>query len=81
MPAPRVVPPFDVAEDLHARLHLAPEDPAVQELALEAGEEGLGHGVVLCVPDGPHGGADSGGLTSLPEGVVRVLASLIRVVG
>jgi hypothetical protein len=43
VPAPRVVPPLDVPEDLHARLDLSPEDSAVQELALEAGEEGFGH--------------------------------------
>ena len=29
--APWVVPPLDVREDLHARVDLGPEDPAVQE--------------------------------------------------
>ena len=76
--APRVVPPLDVPEDLHARVDLGPEDPSVQEFALEAGEEGFGHGIVVGVPNGPHGGADPGGLTSLPEGVGRVLGGFNR---
>ena len=45
VPTPRVVPPLDVPEDLHPGLGLAPEDATVQEFALEAHEEGLGHGV------------------------------------
>ena len=51
--APRIVPYLDVSEDLLARVDLGPEDPAVQELALEAGEEGFRHGIVVAVPDGP----------------------------
>ena len=76
--APRVVPPLDEAEDLHARVDLGPEDPAVQELALEAREEGFGHGIVVSVPDGPHGGADPGSFTSLPEGEGRELGGFNR---
>ena len=37
--------------DGHARLGLRLELPAIEELALEGGEEALRHGVVISVPD------------------------------
>ena len=43
VPTVRVVPALDELEDGHAGFHLAPEPPAVQELALEGGEEALAH--------------------------------------
>ena len=69
--APRVVPPLDVPEDLHAHIDLGPEDPAVQDLAREAGEEGFGHGILVGilvgVPDGPHGGMDPAASHRFPK--------------
>ena len=51
----RVVPALDVAEESHPGLDVRPEGVPVEELALEAGEEGLAHGVVIGVTDGPLG--------------------------
>jgi hypothetical protein len=47
----RVVPALDVAEDGQAGLGLRLEGVPVEQLALEAGEEGLAEGFVVGVPD------------------------------
>ena len=45
----RVILPFDVLEDRHAGLGLGRELGAIEEFALEGGEEALGHRVVVAV--------------------------------
>src|SRR5947209_422880 len=47
MPTVRVVPALDEVEDGHPRLGLAREATAVQQLALERGEEALTEGIVV----------------------------------
>ena len=54
MPAARVVPTFDPGEDGHARLSEGLPGAPVDELALQAGEEALGHGVVVRIAHAPH---------------------------
>ncbi len=53
----RVIPPLDEVEDGHPGLGLDREATAVQQLALEGGEEALTKGAVVRVP--PHGRADA----------------------
>lgn len=54
-----VVKALDEGEHRHPRLSLGAEAAAVEQLALEGGEEGLGHGVVIGVTDRAGGGADA----------------------
>ena len=49
-----VVPRLDEFEDGHAGLGRGLEPGAIQQLALQGGEEGLGHGVVIAIPDRAH---------------------------
>ena len=53
------------------------EADSVEELALEAGEEALGHGVVMAAPDRAHRGDDPRLAAPLPEGQRGVLAALV----
>ena len=59
MPPARIVPSFDELEDGLARLSGIAEAPAVDQLALQCGEEALGHGVVVGIADGAHRRADA----------------------
>ena len=52
MPSARVVEAFDVLEDRHSGFGLRAKTSAIDELALEAGEKALAHGVVVRVTDG-----------------------------
>jgi hypothetical protein len=75
-----VVPRLDEFEDGHAGLGRGLKPGAIQQLALQGGEEGLGHGVVIAIPDRAHRGAYPGGLTAVSEGDGGVLTALIGVV-
>jgi hypothetical protein len=48
---PRVVPAFDVLEELAPRLGRRPEGLAVEQLTLEGREEALAQGIVVGVAD------------------------------
>jgi len=74
------VPAFDPAEDGHARLGLGLERVAVQELALETGDEGFAHGVVVGVANGSHRGEYACLPASLAERYGRVLGPVVGVV-
>ena len=69
----RVVPPLDELEDGEASLDLSREASAVEEFALEGGEEALAEGVVIGVAHGSHRRPDAGLAAPLPEGERRVL--------
>ena len=47
----RVVPALDPFEHGHPGLGLAPEAPAIEQLAFQRSEEALGHGVVVGISD------------------------------
>ena len=49
VPAMRVVPALDPLEQRHPGFGLAPEAPAIEQLALERGEEALGHRVIVSI--------------------------------
>ena len=80
VPATRVVPTLDVGEEGQARLGLGLPAAPVDELAFEAGEEALGHGVVVGVADRSHGRTNAHLLAPLAEGDAGVLATLVAVV-
>ena len=60
MPPVRVVPALNEVKDRHPGLGLGGEAAAVQELALEGGEEALAEGVVIGVTHAAHGRPDAG---------------------
>ena len=62
-----VVPALDEPEDRVAGRLGVGEADSVEQLALEGGEEGLSHGVVVAVPHRTHGGPHPGGPTAAPE--------------
>ena len=74
-----IVPALDVVEDGEAGVSVTAERRAVNQLALERGEDALGHGVVVAVTDIAHGHADPEGLAAHPEGQRRVLRPVIAV--
>ncbi len=61
MTAARVVPALDEVEDRQASLGLGGEPLAIEQLALERGEEALAQGVVVGIPPrrSPNGRLDS----------------------
>ena len=61
-----VVPALDVPEELRLRFGMIPKPGPVEQFALEAGEEALGHGVVVTVSDGTHRERDAGVAAALP---------------
>jgi hypothetical protein len=69
----RVVPPREVLEDDKPRFGLRLEATAVEELALERGEEALTECVVLRVADGSHRRANTHLLAATPKRDRRVL--------
>ena len=73
MPPMRVVPALDEVDDGHAGLGLGGEAAAVQELALEGGEEALTESIVVGVPDAPHRRPDPGLAAAEPKGDRGVL--------
>ena len=75
-----VVPAFDVAEDLLLCLGRGGEVHAIDELALQRGEEALTHGVVAAVADASHRRTHTFILAALAEGNRGVLRALIGVV-
>ena len=75
----RVVPALHVPEQIDPGSGEVPEAGLVEQLAFEAGEEALGHGVVAAVADGAHRERDAGIAAALPEGQGRVLTALIGV--
>src|SRR5260370_10200438 len=78
MTALTVVEDFDVLEERRAGRDVGRERLARQQLALERGEEALGHGVVVPVPDRAHRAADPHRLTALPEQERGVLPAMVR---
>ncbi len=78
--AVRVVPSFDPLEDGHLRLGLGSEPSTVEQLALEGGEEALGHRIVVGIADRAHPGHDARFPAALAEGVTRVLRPVVRMV-
>jgi hypothetical protein len=71
MPTVRVVPAFDVLEDGQARSGLGREAVAIEQLALERGEEALAHRVVVRITDRSHRRPDAHQLAATPEGERR----------
>ena len=63
-----VVPALDVAEELPPAVAAVAEGRTVDELAFEAGEEALGHGVVEAVAGLAHGGQYAGFSAASAEG-------------
>jgi hypothetical protein len=80
MPTVRVVPALDVLEDGHADRRLGREALAIEQLALERGEEALADRVVVGVADRAHRRADAHEFAASPEGERRALTALIGVV-
>ena len=80
MPTMRIVPALDELKHCPASLGRRAECAAVQQLALERGEETLAQGVVIAITDRTHGWAHTGVATAFPEGKRRVLTPLVRVV-
>ena len=79
MSAARVVPALDPGEEGRARLGLALPASAVDQLAFQAGEEALGHRVVVVVADGAHRRVHAHLLAAATEGNAGVLAALVGV--
>ena len=75
-----VVPALDELEDRLAGSLRVGEAGTVEQLAFQGGEEGLGHGVVVKVPDGTHRGPHPGDPTAVPEREGGVLTPLVGVV-
>ena len=70
----RIVPALQPLEDRHPRFGLAAEPSPVEHFALERGEKALGHGIVIRIADGAHGGHHAGVAASFAEGAAGVLA-------
>lgn len=79
VPAPCVVEAFDEIEDREFGVGGGKESGAVEELALERGEEALAHRVVVAIADRTHRGANTVFATRPAELDRRVLATLVRV--
>ena len=75
----RIVPALDPTEEFGLRFGAISEGRPVEQFALEAGEEALGHGVGVAISDGTHRERDSCVSAALPEGQGSVLAALIGV--
>jgi hypothetical protein len=75
---PRVVERLDEIEDRQAGLIAVLEHAAVDELALEGGEEALRQGVVIPVADRAHRPFDPGSLARLGEVVAGALGGFNR---
>jgi len=75
VPTSGVVPALDELEDGHACLGLGLERLPFDQLALQGGEEAIGHGVVVAIPGRPGGGQHSHLAAALAEGQRRVLES------
>jgi IS30 family transposase len=73
-----VVEVLDVVVQLEARFASVAERDAVEQLALERGEERLGQRVVVAVADRSHRPRDAGGPTRLLELRARVLGESTR---
>jgi hypothetical protein len=73
VPPARVVPALDVAEQRYARLGLGRPTVPIDQLALERGEEALGHRVVVGVAHGAHRRPHAHLLAALAEGDAGVL--------
>ena len=72
-----ITPALDVVEDGEAGVSVTAERRAVNQLALERSEHGLGNGVVEALTDSAHGHADPERLAAFPEGQRRVLRPVI----
>src|SRR5262249_24559955 len=79
MASPRVVPTLDIREGRHRRLGFRSEAAPIDELALETGEEALGHCVVVGVSDASHRGSHAHLAATLAERDAGVLATLVAV--
>jgi len=75
-----VVETLDEFEDGHPSLGLSAELIAIEQFALEGGEEAFGHGVVEAVADRSHRRAHAGLPAALAERNRSVLAALIGMV-
>src|SRR5687768_3928341 len=74
-----VVPTLDPGEQGCSRLGLALPTAPVDQLAFEAGEEALGHGVVIGVPDRSRRGPHAHFAATAAKGDAGVLAALVGV--
>ena len=79
MAAGRVVEALDEVEDREVRVTRILEAGAVDQLALERGEEALGHRVVVRAADAAHRGTDAGEPAARAEGDRGVLTAAIGV--
>lgn len=73
MAAPGVAPTFNPGEVSHAGLGLGLEAVALDEFGLQAGEEALGHHIIVGIAHRSHGGANAHLTTALAEGQAGVL--------
>jgi hypothetical protein len=76
--SPGVVPVFYPGEDRHEYLRLALKAVALNEFSFQAGEEALGHCVVVCVTYCSHRRTDLQLYALLTKGQAGVMAALIR---
>lgn len=76
----RIVPPFDVLEQIHPGLGVRAVGTAIDSLALQRREADLRHRIVVGGPDGPARGAHAQLLTPVPEGERGLLPPVVRVV-
>ena len=67
MASARVVPALDVSEHGKPCLGLGLEAAAIDQFAFEAGEEALGHGIVVGITDTAHRGTHAHGLAAAAE--------------
>jgi hypothetical protein len=74
-----VVPTLDIGEQRRARLGLGVEAAAVEQFAFDAGEEALGHRVVVRPAHAAHRGAHAHLLAALAKLQARGLADLVEV--
>ena len=75
--ATRVVLALDVGEQRQPCLGLRLERASVDQLALEAGEETLGHGIIKRITYCSHGRPNSHLAAAVAEGQAGVLTSLV----
>lgn len=78
--SPGIVEALDEGEDIPPGRSWVVEQGALEQLAFQPGEEGLGHGVVVAVADRAHRGQNAGLLASKAEFNGGVLTALVGVV-
>ena len=80
MAAARIVEAFEVVEDRHARLGVGAPAAAIDQLALERGEERFGHRVIEAVAHAAHRWRDASLAAAPTKRQAGVLSAVVCVV-